>query len=99
MASRFSGAFVFETKDGKRYRYRYRAVTSDGHGVHSIDYVSLAACRRAVNKIKGTWPDAEVQRVRELMRGDEPWARQYELEHKGRWLPDTKVKAFREQGI
>lgn len=93
--ARFSAAHVYEVK-GRRYRYRYVAVTSGGAGVHSKEYVDLGACRRQVERMKPMWPDAEVQRVRQFLMGDDPWSSQYELEHNGRWTPETKVRASRE---
>lgn len=93
-------------KNGRRYRYRYRAVTSGGVGVHSKDYVVLSSAHKCIEKIKSTWPDAEIQRVRELLVGnvsrppaDEVvWARQYELWSDGKWIPEHKVPDRDERG-
>ena len=85
------------TKNGRRYRYRYRAVTHRGYGVHSKCYVVMSAASKCVEKIKSTWPDAEIQRVRELLMGDVSlppdqevvWGRQYELWRDGKWVPES----------
>lgn len=91
MASRFSAAHVYE-KAGRQYRYRYRAVTAMGAGIHSKDYVDLGACRRLVDGKRGVWPDLEVERVREFVWGDgSVQSRQYELERNGRWISATKL--------
>lgn len=87
-------------KNGRRYRYRYRAVTYAGSIIHSKDFVTVRGAQRTVDRIKPTWPDAEVQRVREILVGDvslDPdhevvWARQYELMRNGRWVSESTAQ-------
>lgn len=78
----------------KMYRYRYAAVSNLGCGVHSKPYIDLLACRRLVKKLKPTWPDIEVQRIRELLPNGpgSVWARQYEYFRNGKWVSERKVR-------
>lgn len=81
-------------RDGRYYRYRYRAITKLGAGQRSKAYVELGACRRLVDKIKPTWGTAEVMRVRQWLAGP-AWERpdpdvlaeEFEVMRGGRWIP------------
>jgi len=66
----------------------------------------MGAALRLVERIKDTWPDAEIERVREILIGDTDrhpdnevvWARQYDLKRNGRWVPEHTVQTRRNDG-